>query len=428
MIKIYTTSKPEGIVLHWLKLLQTQGMRLTTLRATAPDYVLKIDKNDFIADKFAQIPQIEAAQLPLLYARLQAPACLPLPEAIATYTCKALLSHNEADTLLALAMLHNYHLSEAVKSALYIRYYEANAPLRLKIETLLLPQINLPRISLEAMAENGNFVNFAQQIGIDIQVLIYHCVYYLKFCNDTLKSFLKRYILIYGNEAQQAAALESDIQDGSYLYIEQSASGIAALQQIRYLALRGTFFEAVAKIKCLETLEIYGYTEMLSPALAELKHLRHLLLHDACLSEAPAFLECLEHLEILRLPQALPRRAEGICLLPDAWQQLKKLHYIHLKNQQINCLPHSLPPALRTLQVANNALTELPPAVAMLEQLQTLVISGNPLRILPPFLATMPTLRLIVYTEQPLNEEFSESVRLLKSKLLPACRLLATNI
>jgi internalin A len=92
--------------------------------------------------------------------------------------------------------------------------------------------------------------------------------------------------------------------------------------------------------------------------------------------------------------------------LPPAIAQLQNLQSLYLDSNQLT----ELPPAIAQLQnlqelyLSSNQLTELPPAIAQLQNLQRLWLSSNQLTELPPAIAQLQNLQSLYLSSNQLTE------------------------
>mmetsp|Transcript_25309 Transcript_25309/g.76774 ORF Transcript_25309/g.76774 Transcript_25309/m.76774 type:complete len:726 (-) Transcript_25309:253-2430(-) len=139
----------------------------------------------------------------------------------------------------------------------------------------------------------------------------------------------------------------------------------------------GVLPDSLGEARALEVLGLASNQLTALPAsLGELAALRTLRLSDNALTELPAAIGgcgALAELSVAR---------NRLHALPDALAQCP-LVALNVSANALVWLPKALPVSLRTLQLADNRLTELPTTFGDLRALETLNLSGNRLRALP---------------------------------------------
>ncbi|MEM1271927.1 MAG: leucine-rich repeat domain-containing protein, partial [Bacteroidota bacterium] len=135
----------------------------------------------------------------------------------------------------------------------------------------------------------------------------------------------------------------------------------------------------------------------LTPEIGQLRALKRLAVNGAALDSLPAEigqLEALEHLSI--------SLCTGVEIPAEVWR-LPRLTHLFLSRNQLTSVPNDIHlPALKSLDLSDNALRAIPAQVARLPSLHRLVIHGNPLESLTGELRDLPKLGLSIEERQRL--------------------------
>ncbi|MCU5783674.1 hypothetical protein MA04_02974 [Alcanivorax balearicus MACL04] len=136
---------------------------------------------------------------------------------------------------------------------------------------------------------------------------------------------------------------------------------------------------------------------VLADDIARLRHLHTLYLSNArALDSLPPALATLPELERLMIS------GSGITAIAGGILDLPKLNTCLLDGNQLQRLPGTFSPSLRSLSLARNKLTTIPAALAALPELRHLDLQGNPLTALPQDLRDLPGLKLELEKRQTL--------------------------